>query len=103
MKEAATSHSEQLDMITSDLKSITENTNDLLSMLNGDTEIEPWVAAKITLASSYVESVRDYIKYGNKPSEEDCERCVKQVETMAVDNIAQKPGTANYMNAVPNG
>jgi hypothetical protein len=45
------------------LKNISEKTNELLTLVNAEMELEPWVQSKITMAEDYITVVRDYIKH----------------------------------------
>jgi len=110
VKESTTAHQEQLDMVVGNLESIIEHANNLKGMLGSDTEIEPWVASKITIASDYVQGIHDYFKYGTAPTDEDYERTGEgfaeereRPGKMVIDNVAQHPGSSNYTNATPNG
>lgn len=45
----------------------------LQNFINGESEIEPWVASKLTLADDYLTSVSDYLQFneGNEGNEEE--------------------------------
>lgn len=50
-------------MAITQLRTIVEKANDMLSMLTPETELETWVQSKITMADDYITTVRDYMKH----------------------------------------
>ena len=50
------------EMAISQLKSLVERANNVLSMLRPTSKLEPWVQSKITLADDYIASIHDYLK-----------------------------------------
>lgn len=53
-------------MVQSQMKSIIEKANDILGMMQQDTQLEAWVQSKLTKAEDYISAVRDYLK--NNPN-----------------------------------
>ena len=53
-------------MAMGQLAALQEKAAMLRKFLNPETEIDPWVASKITLADDYITSVTDYLKHGEK-------------------------------------
>jgi serine protease inhibitor len=53
-------------MVQSQMKSIIEKANDILGMMQQDTQLESWVQSKLTKAEDYISAVRDYLK--NNPT-----------------------------------
>ena len=53
-------------MVQSQMKSIIEKANDILGMMQQDTQLESWVQSKLTKAEDYISAVRDYLK--NNPN-----------------------------------
>ena len=49
-------------MVQSQMKSIIEKANDILGMVQQDTQLEAWVQSKLTKAEDYISAVRDYLK-----------------------------------------
>lgn len=49
-------------MVQSQMKSIIEKANDILGMMQQDTQLEAWVQSKLTKAEDYISAVRDYLK-----------------------------------------
>ena len=49
-------------MVQSQMKSIIEKANDILGMIQQDTQLESWVQSKLTKAEDYINAVRDYLK-----------------------------------------
>ena len=56
-------------MVQSQMKSIIEKANDILGMMQQDTQLEAWVQSKLTKAEDYISAVRDYLK-NNSDSKE---------------------------------
>jgi serine protease inhibitor len=56
-------------MVQSQMKSIIEKANDILGMIQQDTQLEAWVQSKLTRAEDYISAVRDYLK-NNSDSKE---------------------------------
>ena len=48
------------------LTDVHEYSGKLLQMLNDDTDLEPWVQAKITIAADYIKTVKHYLEYEMK-------------------------------------
>ena len=57
------------DMVQSQMKSIIQKANDILGMIQQDTQLESWVQSKLTKAEDYINAVRDYLK--NTPNSKD--------------------------------
>lgn len=53
------------EMARSDLYKIAKYSQELLSMIEDDTDLEPWVQSKLTLASDYLGSVKHHLSYQN--------------------------------------
>ncbi len=48
-----------------------EYSGELLQMLSDNTDLEPWVQAKITIAADYIKTVKHYLEYEMKTGEMD--------------------------------
>jgi hypothetical protein len=48
------------------LTDVHEYSGKLLQMLSDDTELEPWVQAKITIAADYIKNIKHYLEYEMK-------------------------------------
>lgn len=48
------------------LTDVHEYSGKLLQMLSDNTDLEPWVQAKITIASDYIKTVKHYLEYEMK-------------------------------------
>ena len=48
------------------LTDIHEYSGKLLEMLSDNTDLEPWVQAKITIAADYIKTVKHYLEYEMK-------------------------------------
>jgi len=69
----------------------------LQNFINGDSEIEPWVASKLTLADDYLTSVSDYLQFneGNEgedeeEEEEDMDLTMGELEEMKNGGIPER-------------
>jgi hypothetical protein len=66
----------------------------LQNFINGESEIEPWVASKLTLADDYLTSVSDYLQFneGNEgeEEEEDTELTMGEMQEMKMGGIPQR-------------
>jgi hypothetical protein len=51
------------EMAKSELFRMIENAEELMGLLNDDTQLEAWVQSKITKAADYLASVTQYLKY----------------------------------------
>ena len=54
---------EETEMFKNQLKNINDASTELLSMVKDGQDLDAWILSKITLASDYVDTVRDYMKY----------------------------------------
>jgi hypothetical protein len=59
------------EMAISQLRSIIENANKLLEMVNPQTNLEPWVQSKLTKAQDYMSVVHDYMTHTPEDSMEE--------------------------------
>lgn len=50
------------NMAKSELRMIASRAQEIISMLDDDTQLEGWVQSKITKAEDYINSVYDYMK-----------------------------------------
>ena len=48
-----------------------EYSGELLQMLSDNTDLEPWVQAKITIAADYIKTVKHYLEYEMRTGEMD--------------------------------
>lgn len=48
------------------LTDVHEYSGKLLEMLSDNTDLEPWVQAKITIAADYIKTVKHYLEYEMK-------------------------------------
>lgn len=51
------------DMAKNELYKINKGAKELYELIGCGEDLEPWVFSKITLAASYIESVRNYLEY----------------------------------------
>lgn len=62
--EPSTSSGEsEADMAKNELYKIHNGSKALYNLLKDNQDLEPWVFSKITLAASYIESVKNYLEY----------------------------------------
>lgn len=60
------------EMARTELKILIQAAQDLLTMLDDmDDNIEPWIASKITKATDYVDSARDYMLNDDEEDDEE--------------------------------
>ena len=57
------------EMVLGQIRSMHDNLYQLEELINADSELEPWVNSKLTLANDYLDVVADYMKYN--PENED--------------------------------
>jgi hypothetical protein len=64
----------------------------LQNFINAESEVEPWVASKLTLADDYLTSVADYLQYneGEEEEEEDMDMNMGEMEEMKMGGIPQR-------------
>jgi hypothetical protein len=67
----------------------------LQNFINGESEIEPWVASKLTLADDYLTSVSDYLQFnegneGEEEEEEDDDLTMGELEEMKNGGIPER-------------
>ena len=60
----------EVEMIKIQLKSIVSDAESLMNSLDHEENIDAWIQSKITLAQDYLNSVHDYVVYGNEETEE---------------------------------
>ena len=82
------------EMAIGQIMAMHDKLSNLQKFVNGDTEIEPWVASKITLANDYLNSVSEYMQYneGNEgpEEEEDTDMNMGEMEEMKMGGIPQR-------------
>lgn len=82
-------------MAIQDLETIVDAADDIMSMLEDDTNLPEWVQAKITKATDYIDSVRDYLESLDDEDEEEDEK--PRMETIqALRRRAKDLLEANY-------
>ena len=67
----------------------------LQNFINGESEVEPWVASKLTLADDYLTSVADYMQFNEgseegPEEEEDIDMNMGEMEEMKMGGIPQR-------------
>lgn len=62
---------EQLNMAKTQLLIAADRAVEMFDILHRGANLEPWAASKITLASDYLETVADYLKYSGQVSNDD--------------------------------
>jgi len=63
VETSAGSGESEADMAKNELYKIHNGSKALYNLLKDDQNLEPWVFSKITLAASYIESVKNYLEY----------------------------------------
>jgi hypothetical protein len=89
-----TQYDEGGEMAMGQIMAMHDKLSSLQKFVNGDSEIEPWVASKITLADDYLNSVSEYMQYneGNEgpEEEEDVDMNMGEMEQMKMGGIPQR-------------
>jgi len=86
-------------MALGQLMSIMEKANKLKEFINVESDLEPWVNSKITMADDYIDAVSDYMMYGQEydpdlegeeEEEEEEEYTMGEMEEMKNGGIPQR-------------
>ena len=89
-----TQYDEGGEMALGQIMAMHDKLSNLQKFVNGDSEVEPWVASKITLADDYLNSVSEYMQYneGNEgqEEEEDTDMNMGEMEEMKMGGIPQR-------------
>lgn len=89
-----TQYDEGGEMAIGQIMAMHDKLSNLQKFVNGDTEIEPWVASKITLADDYLNSVSEYMQYNEGAEgleeEEDADMNMGEMEQMKMGGIPQR-------------
>ena len=66
---------EEGSMANRQLQQIAEYSNELMSMIGDNTQLEAWVQSKITKAADYISTVKHYLEYemGKNMGDEGCQ------------------------------
>ena len=82
------------EMALGQIMAMHDKLSSLQKFVNTDSEIEPWVASKITLADDYLNSVSEYMQYneGNEgpEEEEDTDMNMGEIEQMKMGGIPER-------------
>ena len=70
------------DMAKNQLKTMIDAAKDVMGMLQDNTNLPEWVQSKITRATDYIDSVRDYLESENGEDEEENESKKPRMETI---------------------
>jgi len=71
----------------------------LLKNISEMQGIEGWVASKLTLASQYLESVRDYLKYEQVSQQSDMMKFAEDAADYALDKMLNETASAGASGA----
>lgn len=88
-----TQYDEGGEMAIGQIMAMHDKLSRLQKFVNGETEIDPWVASKLTLADDYLNTVADYMQYneGNEvEEEEDNDMNMGEMEEMKMGGIPQR-------------
>lgn len=88
-----TQYDEGGEMAIGQIMAMHDKLSRLQKFVNGETEIDPWVASKLTLADDYLNTVADYMQYneGNEvEEEEDNDMNMGEIEEMKMGGIPQR-------------
>jgi len=89
-----TQYNEGGEMALGQIMAMHDRLSNLQKFLNADSEVEPWVASKLTLADDYLNSVSDYMQYNegndNEEEEKDSDMTMGEMEEMKMGGIPQR-------------
>jgi hypothetical protein len=90
-----TQYDEGGEMAIGQIMAMHDKLSRLQKFVNGETEIDPWVASKITLADDYLNTVADYMQYnegneGGEEEEEDTDMNMGEMAQMKMGGIPQR-------------
>lgn len=88
--EEADNSNEQLRMAKTQLLIAAERAMEMFETLNNGGTLEPWAFSKLTLASDYIETVADYLKYGNSGSSDNQVQVIPIEMESAVNEAKQR-------------
>jgi hypothetical protein len=83
------------EMAMGQLMSIMDKAEKLRQFINGNTDLEPWVSSKLTMADDYIDGVSDYMMYSEDNGrdlevEEEEDYNMGEMEEMAKGGIPQR-------------
>jgi hypothetical protein len=82
------------EMALGQIMAMHDRLSNLQKFVNAESEVEPWVASKLTLADDYLNSVSDYMQYnegsGGLEEEEDTEMTMGEMQEMKMGGIPQR-------------
>jgi hypothetical protein len=73
------------------LKKIIENSQELLELLEDESQIPAWVQSKLTLADHHLEASADYLKYEDEDKNEDEDNLYAEDNYEVKENIKVTP------------
>ena len=90
-----TQYDEGGEMAAGQIMAMHDKLSRLQNFINGETEIDPWVASKITLADDYLNTVADYMQFNEgaeegEEEEEDMNMSMGEMEEMKMGGIPQR-------------
>lgn len=90
-----TQYDEGGEMAAGQIMAMHDKLSRLQNFINGNTEIDPWVASKITLADDYLNTVADYMQFNEgaeegEEEEEDIDMSMGEMEEMKMGGIPQR-------------
>jgi hypothetical protein len=82
------------EMALGQIMAMHDRLSNLQKFVNAESEVEPWVASKLTLADDYLNSVSDYMQYnegsGGLEEEEDTDMTMGEMQEMKMGGIPQR-------------
>jgi len=89
-----TQYDEGGEMAIGQIMAMHDKLSNLQKFVNANSEVEPWVASKITLADDYLNSVSEYMQYNEgaegEEEEEDTNMNMGEMEEMKMGGIPQR-------------
>ena len=82
------------EMAIGQIMAMHDRLSNLQKFVNTESEVEPWVASKLTLADDYLNSVSDYMQYnqgsGGLEEEEDTDMTMGEMQQMKMGGIPER-------------
>jgi hypothetical protein len=83
------------EMAMGQIMAMNDKISRLQNFINAQSEVEPWVASKLTLADDYISSVADYLQFNEgseegEEEEEDIDMNMGEMEEMKMGGIPQR-------------
>lgn len=89
---------EQKQMSMTNLLVCVENVLDIVQQLQNEREIEPWAAEKIAIASDYIQTVANYLKFGGEKEKTSISIVPIEFETDIIPSVTEAKATKQRLD-----